>query len=395
MPIAPVAVKPASSRPSVATAVRTPKFCTWRALTAVPPSSPRVRVDGHELHVHEGALARLVELRVRHHRVVPVEHLALRGSVARRLRDGGIGSRRRLRGRRLLDRRAARSEPVSGPAGNDADGDDGGEGRDEDVAARCGRGVHEPSFIGRTNWSQAQAFAAACSCCSNASRASSSLRRASSTGASAPVPPRYDGERRVEPLRGERQQLVVDPLRRRARRLPLGEHRVDLGDTHPSRVLAHRACRVELPELRGVLAVLPRPGRPRQVDRDHQRHHVRIGRAADRVGQLRAPVGRLRGAREVGLGRGTRFAGERRLDIRLRVDVRKLRGVERQAREVGRAAERTVRLDADVTRKRDAGTFRLGRRVRRAVAQLDQRCSARRGGPPAAPCPRDTPLRRS
>ena len=173
------------------------------------------------------------------------------------------------------------------------------------------RGVHEPSFIGRTNWSQAQAFAAACSCWSNASRASSSLRRASSTGDSAPVPPRYAGQRRVEPLRGERDQLVPDPPRHRARRLPLGEHRVHFGDAHPARVLPHGARGVELLELRRVLTILPRPRRPRQVDRDHQRYHVRIGRAPDGVGQLRAPVGLFRRAREVRFGGCGGLARER------------------------------------------------------------------------------------
>ena len=51
----------------------------------------RVGVDGHELHVHEGTLARLVELRVRHHRVVPVEHLAPVGSRGGSVAAGAAG----------------------------------------------------------------------------------------------------------------------------------------------------------------------------------------------------------------------------------------------------------------------------------------------------------------
>ena len=38
--ITPAVEKAVARRPSVAAAVRTPKFCTWRALTAVPPSAP-------------------------------------------------------------------------------------------------------------------------------------------------------------------------------------------------------------------------------------------------------------------------------------------------------------------------------------------------------------------
>jgi hypothetical protein len=43
-----------------------------------------IRIDRHELHVHEWRLARLVEPRARHHRVVPVERLALAAGGGRR-----------------------------------------------------------------------------------------------------------------------------------------------------------------------------------------------------------------------------------------------------------------------------------------------------------------------
>ena len=101
------------------------------------------------------------------------------------------------------------------------------------------------------------------------------------------MPPAIGCERGLATLRGERQQLVAIRARLGARRLPFDQHRVDFGDTHPPRVLAHRARGVELAELRRVLAVLPRAGRPRQIDREHERHHVRVRRSADRVASPR------------------------------------------------------------------------------------------------------------
>ena len=48
-----------------------------------PAFVPAVCVHRDELHVHERALARLVELRVRHHGVVPIEHFAFRAGATR------------------------------------------------------------------------------------------------------------------------------------------------------------------------------------------------------------------------------------------------------------------------------------------------------------------------
>ncbi len=51
-----------------------------------------VGIARHQLHVHEGRLAGLVEALRRHHRVVPVEHLAFAGRS--RGRGHGVGNRR-------------------------------------------------------------------------------------------------------------------------------------------------------------------------------------------------------------------------------------------------------------------------------------------------------------
>lgn len=53
-----------------------PRSCAlWRAIGGAGV----VRVDGDQRHVHEWRFARSIEARSRHHRVVPVEHLALAG----------------------------------------------------------------------------------------------------------------------------------------------------------------------------------------------------------------------------------------------------------------------------------------------------------------------------
>ena len=156
-----------------------------------------------------------------------------------------------------------------------------------------------------------------------------------------------------------------------ARRFPLHAHRFDLGRAHPQRVLAHFARGVLLLQLGRVFALLARPRRPGQVDRKHQRHHVGVGRAADGIRDFRAPVRQLRRAGDVRLGRGDRLLRAGEMDFRLRLDVGQARGVERQARDVGRVAQGPVGVGADVPGERDARTFGLHRGLRRAVAQLE------------------------
>ena len=194
-------------------------------------------------------------------------------------------------------------------------------------------------MTGKTKLSQAHALAAACSCCRSASLASSSAapgieNRGQRAGAAA-----IRGERSLAPLRRERQHVVADARGLDARRFPLRAHRFDLGRAHPQRVLAHFARGVLLLQLGRVFALLARPRRPGQVDRKHQRHHVGVGRAADGIRDFRAPVGQLRRAGDVGLGRGHRLLRAGEMDFRLRLDVGQARRIERQARDVGRVAQ--------------------------------------------------------
>ena len=75
-------------------ASRRPRFCVTCASIRMPVCAPDarrtrtlVREPRHQVHVHERRLARLVEVLLRHHRVVPVEHfalLALRGLMRSR-----------------------------------------------------------------------------------------------------------------------------------------------------------------------------------------------------------------------------------------------------------------------------------------------------------------------
>jgi hypothetical protein len=59
-----------------------------------------IGIHRDQLHVHERRLAGLVEFRSRHHRVMPVEHLALRGGLPR---SGVRGCGRTCRGRVVRD----------------------------------------------------------------------------------------------------------------------------------------------------------------------------------------------------------------------------------------------------------------------------------------------------
>ena len=101
-----------------------------------------------------------------------------------------------------------------------------------------------------------------------------------------------------------------------------------------------------------MLAVLPRAGRPRQIDREHERHHVRVRRPTHRVAHFGAPVRLPRLARELGLGRRDRLLGLREPHFGLRVEIGETCFV-RQPREVGSLAGRTLGLGADVARERD------------------------------------------
>ena len=78
------------------------------------PCRRLVGVDGHELHVHEGRLARLVEFRARLHRIMPIQHLAARLGIDRL---PGLGRRsrggRRARRRRGQRRAIAAAHPMS------------------------------------------------------------------------------------------------------------------------------------------------------------------------------------------------------------------------------------------------------------------------------------------
>ena len=78
-----------------------------------------VRVDGHEVHVHEGRAAGLVELLRRVHRVVPVEDLA---SALGLLRGGGVGGGRGVH--RAL-RVPVAAETAGGEEGRTDGGDEG------------------------------------------------------------------------------------------------------------------------------------------------------------------------------------------------------------------------------------------------------------------------------
>ncbi len=119
-----------------------------------------------------------------------------------------------------------------------------------------------------------------------------------------------------------------------------------------------------------MLAVLPRAGRPRQVDREHQRDHVRIRRAAERVAHLGAPVGPSGRSRELGLRRRDRLLRPGELQLGLRVDVGETRVVRHPA-DVRRIARRTIGIGADVAGECDARAPRLRCGVRRAIAQVD------------------------
>ena len=140
----------------------------------------------------KGLLPGLSNFCARHHRVVPVEHLALVGGVAARrpARRPAPASARLRAG--ALDPRVARAEPVAGAAGDDGDGDDGGERRELRAALRCANVVFMISpWRERRNGARPRPWRRPVPAAMSASRASSSARRASSTAASVPVPPRY------------------------------------------------------------------------------------------------------------------------------------------------------------------------------------------------------------
>jgi hypothetical protein len=73
-----------------------------------------IGVLGHQVHVHEGRFAGLVELLRRRHGVVPIQHLALGGRAGARVRAGRIGGM------------CGAGAPLGqAPAGRDAHGDQG------------------------------------------------------------------------------------------------------------------------------------------------------------------------------------------------------------------------------------------------------------------------------
>jgi hypothetical protein len=126
-----------------------------------------VRVLRDEVHVHERRLARLVEALLRNHRVVPVENLSVRGILAGR----GDG------------RRDARSAiPVTA---NGRCNDDENEAGENKMCVFHGR-----TSLGSRKLSFAQALARSSWVCSRLICVSVSARRASSTVASSPRPPR-------------------------------------------------------------------------------------------------------------------------------------------------------------------------------------------------------------
>ena len=130
-----------------------------------------VGVLRHELHIHEGRLAGLVELLLRKHRVVPVEDFPVRMWLRGRRRSGP-GRRRHPRHR----------EPVAAASGGECHGD-----RCAEIKAGA---VHCFCSSGRRYASRAQARARSASAPRRASCASVSARLASITPEREPEPPR-------------------------------------------------------------------------------------------------------------------------------------------------------------------------------------------------------------
>src|SRR4030095_14932168 len=64
------------------------------------------------------------------------------------------------------------------------------------------------------------------------------------------------GLRGVSAVCSKRKELTVYARGLHARRAPLGDHLIDFRAAHPPRILAHRARRIELPQLGRMLSIL-------------------------------------------------------------------------------------------------------------------------------------------
>ena len=321
----------------------------------------------------KGTLARLVELRVRHHRVVPVEHLAARPRRRRR-RDGApaVGAVAAV-GRGAAGDAVPRAEPVAGAAATTPIATSGDERRMRTLpVATAGCRVHDPSSR-RTNCEPGPGLRGRLFLLrAMRASASSSLRRASSTGASAPVPPRYEASAassRCARRAGSARRGSAAPG---ARALPLGEHRATSA-TRIRRVSSASRARRRAPgasrRARGPAAC-----RATTAGRSRPSATPCSNRASPgRVGQLGAPV-RVARAREIRLGVGALACA--RAAVRPAARRRRQAARGRTAGARGRAARRA---DGPPRRRciAPARCARVGRR-RASVARLASSISALR-----------------
>ena len=110
------------------------------------------------------------------------------------------------------------------------------------------------------------------------------------------------GDRGARALCGQRQQRAVVAGQALAVATPFLQHRQCLGHMGTCGFLALGAFLLDIGELGGQLAVLAVLLVPLQRDRNIERDHVRVGRAALAVHQLDAHIGLLVGLRDVGFG---------------------------------------------------------------------------------------------
>ncbi len=206
----------------------------------------------------------------------------------RTLRPARIG-RRGARWERLAPPRARcagsvgvvpHAEVVAAARPRSDDGDGGGE-RRKLAHAIVIAGSHDPSAAGMTKLSQAHALAAACCWVMSASSASSSrAARVEHRGERSrcrrdrrPAPPR-GAARRAEAARFRCAAPARGPIPTRRPSTRTSAARIRCVSSRIARAASSSR------ELRRVLAILPRALRPRQIDREHQRDHVRIRRSA-------------------------------------------------------------------------------------------------------------------